>query len=184
MTSASARIGRRAVLGLGGGLIALAVGVGTGILSRRSTPIGPDAATSSTGSAPGPNSTVHEPPSTTNDEPISNSNYLVDVESNGEIGPAAELDTAETQALLVASGVTPGVLAVGRAYLRDVPEEANMGVLLARLPVPDGDVVAAARSRVATDFGARHTVSVDGWVLARSEARAAALLSLACPDGC
>ena len=73
---------------------------------------------------------------------------------------------------------------MGEGYLRAVPEEADLATLLAALPAPDGDVVAAARRRIAADFTTGDTVTVDGWLLSRSESRAAAVLALVCVEQC
>ena len=80
--------------------------------------------------------------------------------------------------------VTSGVIAIGEAYMSVEPTEADLGALLAALPAPDGDVVAAARAMIKADFSTGNVVSIDGWVLARSEARAAAVLALTCGNEC
>ena len=79
---------------------------------------------------------------------------------------------------------TPGVLAVGGAYLRKRPDEADTAVLMAALAADDGDPVAAAGRLVASDFALGRTVELDGWVLSVSEARAAAVVALVCPSEC
>ena len=79
---------------------------------------------------------------------------------------------------------TAGVVAVGRAYLRDRPDESDPAKLLSALGASDGDAVAAARRNSATDFAHGRTVVVDGWILSSSEARAAAVIALACDQEC
>ncbi len=151
---------RRTVLRLGGGVVALAVGIGAGVLDRRSDdgpeaapePSGPTASSSSTTTTI---TTTSAPPTTTSTVP-----------------PVAPDE------------VPPGVIAIGIAYLSLRPDEADLETLLGLLPSPDGDVVASARTRVADDFTAARTVDVDGWVLAESEGRAAAVLSLVCSPSC
>ncbi len=177
----SRRIDRRTVLRLSGGVIAVAVGVGAGLLDRRSrrgesaprtvNPVTPRPApdpaadTAPTSLAPpqaGPHASGGAQPSTDNDE-------------------AAREDTAPQ---VIAGDVPEGVIAVGEGYLRAVPEEADLATLLAALPAPDGDVAAAARRRITADFTTGDTFTVDGWLLSRSEARAAAVLALACAEQC
>jgi hypothetical protein len=75
--------------------------------------------------------------------------------------------------------------AIGRRYLADHPDEADAGRLAHQLfgkdgaaPVTAADLrraVDAARSR---DFARSDTVVIDGWLLARSEARLCALALL------
>ena len=79
---------------------------------------------------------------------------------------------------------------VGRAYLRQYPDEADTARLIAELVAlqSGADVAdAAARishfrgrvsSRVARDFRGGNTVAVAGWVLSRTEARLCAVLCL------
>lgn len=73
-----------------------------------------------------------------------------------------------------------GVVMVGERYLADHPEDADLDLLLAELPAGGDDPVGAASTRVAEDFGNGATVVIDGWVLAISEARAAAVVALRC----
>ncbi len=78
----------------------------------------------------------------------------------------------------------PGVLAIGRAYLDQHPEE-TIASLRAELPPPDPDALTAATERVSDEFRSGATLTIDGWVLAESEAKAAAVLALECDgDGC
>ncbi|NNL65467.1 MAG: hypothetical protein HKP30_04435 [Myxococcales bacterium] len=74
--------------------------------------------------------------------------------------------------------------AIGRAYLRAVPGEAHADRLHARLYESLGPASSARdlRERLEglcrRDFAAGRCITLDGWRLARSEARACALLSL------
>ncbi len=81
-------------------------------------------------------------------------------------------------------GVAEGPIArVGEAYLELVPEEASEEALTAKLPAIDADVavepqIAVLRSRIESDFATGDVLTVDGWLLSRTEARAAALVAL------
>ena len=101
----------------------------------------------------------------------------------GDSDEPPEAPTPETP-VIAPDAATPGVLAVGAAYLRLRPDEADMATLLAALGAHDSDPVAAAARGTASDFAAGRTVVLDGWVLADSEARAAAVVTLACSLGC
>ena len=74
--------------------------------------------------------------------------------------------------------------AVGRAYLRLAPEEADPARLLALIHPGDAAALAEAELRRAVaarqreDFACRRTVLLDGWVLSRTEARLCALAEL------
>jgi hypothetical protein len=84
-----------------------------------------------------------------------------------------------------------GALAVGREYLQQVPAEASPGVLTARVAerLPGGlrtiDTASDARLRelllnaAGDDFRDLRTMELQGWVLARTEARLCALATLA-----
>ncbi|MDZ7676291.1 MAG: hypothetical protein U5K30_14635 [Acidimicrobiales bacterium] len=69
---------------------------------------------------------------------------------------------------------TPGLVAIGTRYRELHPDDdpADAGADL-----PAGDLADALRAQVRADFDAGRTVDVDGWVLARTEARVAALLA-------
>lgn len=69
---------------------------------------------------------------------------------------------------------TDGLVAIGTRYRELYPDDdpADAGADL-----PDGDLGEVLRARVRDDFEAGRTVDVDGWVLARTEARIAALLA-------
>jgi hypothetical protein len=74
---------------------------------------------------------------------------------------------------------------VGEAYRAAYPEEDDVEVLEAALPRFEGlsgqqvqDQLSTLRDQVRTDFAEGNIVMVDGWLLAATEARAAALVSL------
>jgi hypothetical protein len=74
---------------------------------------------------------------------------------------------------------------VGEAYRAAYPEEDDVEVLRAALPSFDGlsgqeaqDRLGTLRDQVRADFAAGDIVTVDGWILAATEARAAALVSM------
>jgi hypothetical protein len=75
---------------------------------------------------------------------------------------------------------------LGRSYLRLNPAEANAQTLAALLfgngarAVPFGDetLLTQMRARVREDFSQGRTVSVGGWLVAVTEARLAAVVSL------
>jgi hypothetical protein len=74
---------------------------------------------------------------------------------------------------------------VGDAYREAYPDEDDVEVLQAALPRFDGlsgqevqDQLGSLREQVRADFAAGDIVMVDGWLLAITEARAAALVSL------
>ena len=70
---------------------------------------------------------------------------------------------------------------VGRMYLETAPEEEDVAVLLQFLPEAESlddaywDVF---EDRMRSDFSAGDTVSLEGWVLSRSECRLYGLLDL------
>jgi hypothetical protein len=72
---------------------------------------------------------------------------------------------------------------IGLAYLRVHPEEASetrlMAAIAARSATPDVPAIFRIMDDVVrADFAAGKIVRCDGWILARSEARACALFSL------
>jgi hypothetical protein len=76
-----------------------------------------------------------------------------------------------------------GARALGNQYLRAHTEEANLGILLDLLGAESGTIELDAlrrkiAQRVADDFLVGRIVHVDGWVLARTEARACAIAAL------
>lgn len=80
--------------------------------------------------------------------------------------------------------------AVGKAYLRDIPQESNASILtdmilksgtalMQRLDVlSEKNLIAKLRSTITEDFISGNTIQVDGWVLSRTEARLCALCTL------
>ncbi|MCU0270273.1 MAG: hypothetical protein MUF83_16735 [Acidimicrobiales bacterium] len=77
------------------------------------------------------------------------------------------------------------LLAVGERYLATHPEEADTEVLLAALAPLGGSIpadpdtqLAVLGQQVSADYAAGDVVELDGWVLSRTEGRAAALFVL------
>jgi hypothetical protein len=104
-----------------------------------------------------------------------------DEEASGPGGTA----TTSTAASSSPSPVE-GVALVGEAYLRDHPDEADESVLRGHLPELESTEATALlaelselQPRCQAEFEADDVVLVDGWILARSEARGAALVALA-----
>ncbi len=88
--------------------------------------------------------------------------------------PAAAADAP------VFADVDPGVIAVGTRYVQTHPDDADLDALLDSFPEVDGDPFVSAEALSRDEFWRGDTVVVDGWVLARSEARAAAVIALSC----
>jgi hypothetical protein len=86
-------------------------------------------------------------------------------------------------------GEPASATALGAAYLRQAPEEAEPGCLLSRLfpdaatevleRWSDGVLRSTLARRLAEDFANSRTVVLQGWVLSRSEARLFAAAALA-----
>ncbi|MSO79490.1 MAG: hypothetical protein EXQ79_07760 [Acidimicrobiia bacterium] len=84
------------------------------------------------------------------------------------------------------AAATPGsdpLARLGRAYLSIAPDEGSVDTLFDRVPGlrrnrPVIEQLPDLQSRVASDFARQRTVSIDGWRLARTEARVAALHAL------
>lgn len=72
--------------------------------------------------------------------------------------------------------------AIGRRYLAAVPTEADLDRLLAGLGEAgaggQSDLAQRLRARISQDFARGDTVQLEGWVLARSECRACAVVSM------
>ena len=73
--------------------------------------------------------------------------------------------------------------ALGRAYLRRHPRESRAALLLRELPGMRSTHAVRPQlpgltSTIVDDFDAGRVVNVDGWELARTEARAAAAIAL------
>lgn len=103
--------------------------------------------------------------------------------AGGWAAPAPSGPAEELTALFVHR---PSARAVGRAYLRTAPQEADAGTLLHRLRAEAPDLFAAERrhlrqaaaERLRRDFAEGRTVTVRGWLLSRTEARLCALCAL------
>ena len=70
---------------------------------------------------------------------------------------------------------------IGRAYLAANPAEADLNRLVRQLTAlanTPSDLQAAIGDRLRRDFADRDTVRLDGWVLARTEARLCAVCAL------
>jgi hypothetical protein len=70
---------------------------------------------------------------------------------------------------------------IGRAYLAANPVEADLDLLVRQLTAlarEPSDLRAAIGDRLRRDFADRDTVRLDGWVLARTEARLCAVCAL------
>ena len=146
---------RRQVLRLGsGGALALVIGAGVGWLDRADR--GPESTSPLSGSADATTTSTTVGATTTTTEPIT-------VSGIGEVDPR--------------------IIALGQRVV-EVTGEDDIAELLARLPTadPDSDPLQRAAARVRADFEQSDTITVDGWILAASEARAAAVIALACSD--
>jgi hypothetical protein len=111
----------------------------------------------------------------------------------GGLWPFLRRDQAPSERLAALLRHEEGARAIGREYLRRVPAEASSSVLTARVAerLPGGlgavDTVSQDRLRElllrasADDFHELRTVEVQGWVLARTEARLCALAALRAP---
>ncbi len=107
--------------------------------------------------------------------------------AGGAAGVALATDLVRPGALAAAapSAAAPrdGVVDLGKAYLETHPRESDTKFLLDRLPGIDAtrDVRAQLPGLSATiteDFNAGRVVTVQGWQLSRTEARAAAAVAL------
>lgn len=72
--------------------------------------------------------------------------------------------------------VPAGLLAIGVRY-RELQPDDEIHAIGSGLPDGAADALAELAGRVRADFEAGDVVDVDGWVLARTEARAAAVLA-------
>lgn len=84
-----------------------------------------------------------------------------------------------------ASSLGDALVAVGSRYLAAHPDEADRATLLAALPqlqgqVPErpGQALRVLADQAEADHEAGEVVALDGWVLSRTECRAAALYTL------
>lgn len=101
-------------------------------------------------------------------------------------GTTTSTTTTTTAAAVTVTGigeVDPRIIALGHRVV-EVTGEDDIAELLAQLPEPDQDrdPLERAAARVRTDFETSDTISVDGWILAASEARAAAVIALFCSE--
>ncbi len=99
----------------------------------------------------------------------------------GLLEPSTETSAAAVTA--AAASNTDGVVAIGRAYLRGHAAEADVGFLTAQLPGAGAGtsvrkLLPDLTGQVADDFAAGRIVSVQGWQLALTEARASAAIAL------
>lgn len=111
---------------------------------------------------------------------------LVLTRSDGEPeggGPRATTTTPTSRP--PASTPVEAVSLVGAAYRRDHPDEDDAGTLRSLLPTLTATTAAGLLEelellspQVTAEFEADDTVLLDGWILARAEARGAALVSL------
>ncbi len=83
------------------------------------------------------------------------------------------------------ASVRAALVAVGTRYLEVEPDEADRDELLAALPALDGEVperpaeaLDVLAEQAAADHEAGEVIELDGWVLSRTECRAAALYAL------
>ncbi len=155
---------RRQVLRLGsGGALALFIGVGAGWFDRSR-----NAASKPGSRTPGPATGTTAGATTT----------------------SSTTSTTTTAAPTTVSGigeVDPRIISVGQRVI-EVTGEDDLAELLAQLPPVDPgggsriDPLEHAAIRVGEDFERSDTITVDGWVLAASEARAAAVIALVCSE--
>ena len=102
---------------------------------------------------------------------------------SGTAGATPTSTTTTTEPLTVSGigEVDPRIIALGQRVV-EVTGENDVAELLVRLPAAerDSDPLERAAARVRADFEQSDTITVDGWILAASEARAAAVIALAC----
>jgi hypothetical protein len=78
---------------------------------------------------------------------------------------------------LASLALTHGVTQVAVAYLRQYPAEANAATLRVLLAA-ESDTTGPLPAAIRRDFAQGRTIAVNGWMLARTEARLAALRHL------
>lgn len=110
--------------------------------------------------------------------------FVTDSAAPVETAAGDAVTPAEPDGETITEPTTP-VGRIGAAYLVLVPEEASRSELVALVPELDGVPAAEIEGRlpglaprIAEDFAAGDTVVIDGWVLTRTEGRAAALVAL------
>ena len=155
VTQPATDLSRRQALKVGAGVVALAIGGGSVWAAMRSE--GSPAATSGTTTA-----TSAPPPASI--APLS----------------ASQIDALDALDKSAIAALDPAIALLGRRYLAEHPEESDPAVLLDRLPEPTEDPIAAASAAIAGEYEKGQSVAVAGWLLAISEARAAAVVALVC----
>lgn len=146
---------RRALRLGGGGALALVIGAAAGWADRRD--------------GEGTESTPTTTSSTTTSTTTTTTAAPIEV---GDLGP-----------------IDPGIVALGERVVAGTGED-DLQALLGLLPLTTddgttGDPLLQAALVTQREFEAGDTVAIDGWVLAVSEARAAAVVALLCRDaGC
>ena len=75
--------------------------------------------------------------------------------------------------------VDPAIIVLGERVIAATGED-DLATLLATLPGTSDDPLVDAAALVRGEFASGRTIDVDGWVLAASEARAAAVVALLC----
>lgn len=82
------------------------------------------------------------------------------------------------------AAIDPAIIALGQRVIATTGED-DLDALLRALPGVSDDPLVDAAAVVRDEFAQRRSISVDGWVLAESEARAAAVIALLCEaDAC
>lgn len=155
VTQPATDLSRRQALKVGAGVVALAIGGGSVWAAMRSE--GSPAATSGTTAA-----TSAPPPASI--APLS----------------ASQIDALDALDKSAIAALDPAIALLGRRYLAEHPEESDPAVLLELLPEPTDNPIAAASVAIAGEYDKGQSVAVAGWLLAISEARAAAVVALVC----
>jgi hypothetical protein len=89
--------------------------------------------------------------------------------------------TAATSSSAARTAPRGSIARIGRAYLQQYPDEANRDALVAALPkgFASGDAHwSDLLDQVRRDYASGSVVTLDGWELSRTEARASALTTL------
>jgi len=103
--------------------------------------------------------------------------------AEGPVTTAAPTELVESLDVAALRELDPAIADLGHRYLATYPSEADPATLLERLPAPVDNPIEAAAAVISGEFSRGETISIDGWVLAVSEARAAALVALVCVPG-
>lgn len=156
-------VSRRTVLRVGsGGALAVVIGV----LAGRRLDGGDDSAAVPTGVEPSP------PTSTSTSSTTTTTSTTTSTTTTTTAAPVVIPEIGDVDA---------GIVALGRRVL-ETGDETDLSTLLALLPSGAGDPIEQAATVVRAEFLDGRTIVVDGWVLAASEARAAAVVALLCED--